>query len=190
MIHASRMCLTGLKWNLHQKCWLIQQCSRTRVMFLKNSDSSWACIARTHVSFWLVLLKTNQMRPLEVLKTAVFRTCHLARFGLLKTMLGSQCATAEDVIQQVCHSWGRLLRKGCATCLTFHLQAQDSVVHKQHVSLRQSLSHSATTQQTEHLQSASNVGQIFWCGALFSQQTSVTSGGKKKMELHMTQKSF
>lgn len=111
--------------------------------------------------FLMRLLKTNQMRPLEVLKTAVFRTCHLARFGLLKTMLGSQCATAEDVIQQVCHSWGKLLRKGCATRLTFHLQAQDSVVHKQHVSLRQSLFHSATTQQTEHLQSASNVAQIF-----------------------------
>lgn len=60
--------------------------------------------------FLIRLLKTNQMRPLEVLKTVVFRTCHLARFGLLKTMLGSQCATAEDVIQQVCHSWGKLLR--------------------------------------------------------------------------------
>lgn len=131
MYHVHIMCSTlhRQKWNLHQKCWLIQQCSRTRETFLKNRDSSSAYITWTYVSLWLVFLKQTRQDFWKRLGGSTF--C-----GFQNVPLGTISPFEDNVKQPVCHCWrckaasvplaGKTSEEGL--CHTFIISSSSSVL--------------------------------------------------------------
>lgn len=113
------------------------RCSRIRGMFLgwkiKNSDSSWAYIMQTCGSLWSDFLKQTRRDLWKCLELWISERATWHDLALWR-----QCKAASVPLV------GRTSEE--RPCHTFSHQAQDSAVHKQHVSLCQFVPHNPTTQ--------------------------------------------